>query len=86
MVIPNIKVGDTVRICKKDIFAPFVKKGDVATVKDVEFDGDCIDILLSAFGWGWDQSVTISRNESVRYNTRTTFLHCSQKLVDKPKK
>ncbi|MGQ1358453.1 hypothetical protein ACT414_18815 (plasmid) [Acinetobacter baumannii] len=81
---PNIRVGDTVRICKKDIFAPFVRKGDLAIVKDMQFDEDCVDLWLDSFGWHHEQVVTISRNRSYPPNKYITFLHDSQKLVDKP--
>lgn len=84
MGVPKIKVGDTVRISKKGIFAPFVRKGDVATVTDLEFDGDCVQLWLHGFGWPLEQTVTIGTGIFDGSNKYTTFLHPSQKLVDKP--
>ena len=87
MSLPNIKVGDTVRIADRYPFAVFVNKGDVAKVTNVVVDGEYIDLTLESFGWPWDQIACVKVvGEGNFKNKSVTFLHDSQKLVDKPSK
>lgn len=87
MSIPNIKVGDTVRITDIDVFADFVQKGDIATITDSEFEKGYIDIWMESDEWGWNQFLRIRTDDFSEWdNLSITFLHDSQKLVDKPSK
>lgn len=85
MGLPNIKVGDTVRVTDVEGFAGFVQKGDIATIIDIEFEDGYIDIWMEGDEWGWIQFVRISIDGFRGWdNLSVTFLHDSQKLVDKP--
>lgn len=85
MGLPNIKVGDTVRVTDVEVFADFVQKGDIATITDIKFEEGYIDIWMEGDEWGWNQFVRISTDDfRGRGNLSITFLHQSQKLVDKP--
>ncbi|QVG64019.1 hypothetical protein Mithridates_00132 [Acinetobacter phage Mithridates] len=82
---PNIRVGDTVRVTDTEVFADFVQKGDIATITDIEFEEGCIDIWMESDEWGWDQFLRIRTGDFSEWdNLSITFLHDSQKLVDKP--
>lgn len=54
MSLPNIKVGDTVRVTDVEVFADFVQKGDIATITDIEFEEGYIDIWMEGDEWGWN--------------------------------
>lgn len=85
MSLPNIKVGDTVRVTDVEVFVGFVQKGDIATITDIEFEEGYIDIWMKSDEWGWNQFVRISTDDFREWdNLSITFLHDSQKLVDKP--
>lgn len=82
-----IRVGETVRITDVGIFAAFVKKGDVATVNDVDLEGNYIGVWLENENWNYDQYVCVRSHDGDDCDNRSiTFLHDSQKLIDKPKK
>ncbi|AIW02837.1 hypothetical protein [Acinetobacter phage P577] len=85
MSLPKIKVGDTVRVTDTEVFADFVQKGDIATIADIEFGDVYVDIWMESDKWGWTQFVRISTDDFRGWgNLSVTFLHDSQKLVDKP--
>ena len=85
MGVPNIKVGDTVRITDTGVFADFVEKGDVATITDIEFEEGHVDIWMESEEWGWNQFLSVKTGGYSEWdNQSVTFLHDSQKLVDKP--
>lgn len=85
MGLPNIKVGDTVRVTDVEVFAGFVKKGDIATITDIEFEEGYIYIWMKGYEWGWNQFIRIRTGDFSEWdNLSITFLHDSQKLVDKP--
>jgi len=87
MSLPNIKVGDTVRVTDTEVFAEFVQKGDIATITDIEFEEGYVDIWMESDEWGWDQFLCIRTDDFSEWdNLSVTFLHDSQKLVDKPDK
>ena len=82
-----IRVGETVRITDVGIFAEFVKKGDVATVCGVDLGGNYMGVWLENENWDCSQYVCVRiHNRDDCDNLSITFLHDSQKLVDKPKK
>lgn len=85
MSLPNIKVGDTVRITSIRRCADFVKKGDVAKVVEVGEHAYSFGLWLESSTWNWKQYITVYKTKvEFERNSALTFLHKSQKLVDKP--